>query len=141
MTLDVRAEHLLRDLAPQVLAIVCRRFHDFSASEDAVQEALLAAALSWPRDGVPENPRAWLIQVAQRRMTDHVRSEIARRNREGILAADTDFVVAPVMPDESSAGPDSDPDGCAAAAIHVLPSGHWTSASAISLTCCAPSAA
>jgi len=108
MTLDVRAEHLLRDLAPQVLAIVCRRFHDFSASEDAVQEALLAAALGWPRDGVPDNPRAWLIQVAQRRMTDHVRSEIARRNREGILAAETDFVVAPIMPDESSA--DADPD-------------------------------
>jgi RNA polymerase sigma factor (sigma-70 family) len=110
MTLDVRAEHLLRDLAPQVLAVVCRRFHDFGASEDAVQEALLAATLSWPRDGVPDNPRAWLIQVAQRRMTDHVRSEIARRNREGLLAAETDFVVAPVTPDESSAALDSDPD-------------------------------
>jgi len=110
MTLDVRAEHLLRDLAPQVLAIVCRRFHDFGASEDAVQEALLAAALSWPRDGVPDNPRAWLIQVAQRRMTDHVRSEIARRHREGVLAAETDFVVAPAMPDEPSTAPGSDPD-------------------------------
>jgi predicted RNA polymerase sigma factor len=89
---------------------VCRRFHDFGASEDAVQEALLAAALSWPRDGVPDNPRAWLIQVAQRRMTDHVRSEIARRHREGILAAETGFVVAPAMPDGFSTAAGSDPD-------------------------------
>jgi RNA polymerase sigma factor (sigma-70 family) len=96
MTLDVRAEHLLRDLAPQVLGIVCRRFGDFAASEDAVQEALIAADAAWPRDGVPDSPRAWLIQVAQRRMTDHVRSEIARRNREGMLATETDFVVAPI---------------------------------------------
>ena len=95
MTLDVRAEHLLRDLAPQVLGIMCRRFGDFAASEDAVQEALIAASIAWPRDGVPDSPRAWLIQVAQRRMTDHVRSEIARRNREGALAAETDFVVEP----------------------------------------------
>ena len=99
MTLDVRAEHLLRDLAPQVLGIVCRRFGDFAASEDAVQEALIAAALAWPRDGVPDSPRAWLIQVAQRRMTDHVRSEIARRNREGAHAAETDFVVEPASQD------------------------------------------
>ncbi|HZX90157.1 MAG TPA: sigma-70 family RNA polymerase sigma factor, partial [Rudaea sp.] len=104
MSLDVRAEHLLRDLAPQVLGIVCRRFGDFAASEDAVQEALIAAALAWPRDGVPDSPRAWLLQVAQRRMTDHVRSEIARRNREGALAAETDFVVEPSHRDESETG-------------------------------------
>ena len=104
MSLDVRAEHLLRDLAPQVLGIVCRRFGDFAASEDAVQEALIAAALAWPRDGVPDSPRAWLLQVAQRRMTDHVRSEIARRNREGALAAETDFVVEPSHRDESEIG-------------------------------------
>jgi RNA polymerase sigma factor (sigma-70 family) len=61
---------------------VVRRFGDFAAAEDAVQEALVAAALQWPRDGMPDNPRAWLIQVASRRMTDHVRSEIARRRRE-----------------------------------------------------------
>src|SRR6185312_10406959 len=72
-------EHLLRDLAPQVLGVVVRRFGDFAAAEDAVQEALTAAALQWPREGVPENPRAWLIHVATRRMTDHVRSEVARR--------------------------------------------------------------
>ena len=72
-------ENLLRDLAPQVLGAVIRRFRDFAAAEDAVQEALLAAALQWPREGLPDNPRGWLIQVAARRMTDHVRSESARR--------------------------------------------------------------
>lgn len=75
-------EHLLRDLTPQVLAAVVRRYGDFAASEDAVQEALVAAASKWPREGVPDNPRAWLIQVAGRRMTDHLRTEIARRRRE-----------------------------------------------------------
>ena len=75
-------EHLLRELAPQVLGAVVRRCRDFAAAEDAVQEALLAAALQWPRDGVPDNPRGWLFQVASRRMTDQLRSEIARRRRE-----------------------------------------------------------
>ncbi len=76
------SEQLLRDLAPQVLGAIIRRFRDFAAAEDAVQEALLAAAIQWPREGVPDNPRAWLIQVASRRMTDHLRSEMARRRRE-----------------------------------------------------------
>ncbi len=58
-----------------------RRFGDFSAAEDAVQEALIDAATQWPRDGRPDNPRGWLIRVAHRRMTDHLRSEIARRRR------------------------------------------------------------
>ena len=80
--LDTASEHLLRDLAPQVLGAVIRRFRDFAAAEDAVQEALVAAAMQWPRDGIPDNPRAWLIQVAGRRMTDHQRSELARRRRE-----------------------------------------------------------
>jgi RNA polymerase sigma factor (sigma-70 family) len=75
-------EHLLRELTPQVLGTVVRRFHDFTAAEDAVQEALLAAAMQWPRDGTPNNPRAWLTQVAFRRMADHIRSESARRRRE-----------------------------------------------------------
>jgi RNA polymerase sigma factor (sigma-70 family) len=75
-------ENLLRELAPQVLGAVVRRFRDFSAAEDAVQEALLAASQQWPRQGVPDNPRGWLIQVAARRMTDHVRAELARRRRE-----------------------------------------------------------
>jgi predicted RNA polymerase sigma factor len=73
-SLDAGHEHLLRELAPQVLGAVIRRFHDFGAAEDAVQDALLAAAIQWPSEGVPENPRGWLIHVACRRMTDHVRS-------------------------------------------------------------------
>jgi RNA polymerase sigma factor (sigma-70 family) len=80
--LDAACELLLRDLAPQVLGAVIRRFRDFADAEDAVQEALLAAAIQWPREGIPDNPRAWLIQVASRRMTDHLRSEMARRRRE-----------------------------------------------------------
>ncbi|MBV9624664.1 MAG: sigma-70 family RNA polymerase sigma factor [Acidobacteria bacterium] len=85
---DAYLEHLLRDLAPQVLGIVARRFQDFAAAEDAIQEALLAAALQWPRGGIPRNPRAWLIQVALRRMTDYVRSEAARRQRESSFTLD-----------------------------------------------------
>ncbi len=86
-SLDPQTEHLLRELAPQVLGVVVRRFHDFAASEDAVQEALLAAAMQWPREGVPEEPRAWLIQVASRRITDHVRAEAARRRREELVVS------------------------------------------------------
>ena len=88
--LDVRSERLLRELAPQVLGSVVRRFHDFAAAEDAVQEALLAASLQWPREGLPENPRGWLIQVASRRMTDYWRSEEARRQRESEAAIEAD---------------------------------------------------
>ena len=79
-------EDLLRELAPQVLGAVIRRFADFDAADDAVQEALLAAALHWPREGVPANPRGWLIQAAVRRMTDQLRSEHARRRREQAAA-------------------------------------------------------
>jgi RNA polymerase sigma factor (sigma-70 family) len=78
-------ETLLRDLAPIVLVAFTRRFGDLSAAEDAVQEALLAAAMQWPREGVPEKPRGWLIQVAARRCTDHLRAELARRRREAIV--------------------------------------------------------
>lgn len=83
---EIGFEHLLRELAPQVLGAVIRRFHDFAAAEDAVQEAMLAAVLQWQREGVPENPRGWLIQVAARRMTDYLRSEGARRKREAQVA-------------------------------------------------------
>ncbi|WP_431901218.1 RNA polymerase sigma factor [Nonomuraea sp. bgisy101] len=72
-------EELLRELAPQVLV---RRYGRFDACEDAVQEALLAAATQWPKDGVPDNPKAWLVTVASRRMIDEIRSEEARRRRE-----------------------------------------------------------
>ena len=77
-SLHTPSEQLLRELAPPVLGAVIRRFRDFAAAKDAVQEALVAAAIQWPREGLPGNPRAWLIQAASRRMTDHLRSEMAR---------------------------------------------------------------
>src|ERR1700722_9207331 len=89
---DFPFEHLLRELAPQVLGAVARRFRDFSSAEDAVQDAMIAAFTQWPKEGVPENPRGWLIQVACRRMTDQLRSEIARRERETAVAAETENV-------------------------------------------------
>jgi RNA polymerase sigma factor (sigma-70 family) len=89
-------EHLLREFTPQVLGMVVRRFRDFAAAEDAVQEASLAAAMQWPRDGLPENPRAWLTQVAFRRITDHIRSESARRRRESEAALEMDQLAPPV---------------------------------------------
>ncbi|MFZ0959001.1 MAG: sigma-70 family RNA polymerase sigma factor [Candidatus Sulfotelmatobacter sp.] len=85
---DAPLEHLLRELTPQVLGAVVRRFRDFAAAEDAVQEALLAAAMQWPDEGLPDNPRAWLTQVAFRRMTDQIRSESARRRREDEMAVE-----------------------------------------------------
>ncbi|TDD28801.1 sigma-70 family RNA polymerase sigma factor [Kribbella turkmenica] len=75
-------EDLLRELTPQVLGAVVRWSGDFAAAEDAVQEALLAAATTWPRDGTPDKPKAWLIQTASRRLIDEVRQEQARRRRE-----------------------------------------------------------
>ncbi|MGA6161929.1 RNA polymerase sigma factor [Amycolatopsis magusensis] len=80
------AEGLLRELAPQALGAVVRRFGDFEAAEDAIQEALLAAATHWPSEGLPDNPRGWLIQTATRKLLDQLRSEQARRRREGIAA-------------------------------------------------------
>jgi RNA polymerase sigma factor (sigma-70 family) len=80
-------EDLLRELAPQVLGTLARRYGDFAAAEDAVQEALLEAALRWP-ESMPDNPRGWLVQVAVRRMTDQWRSDSARRRREEAFAAD-----------------------------------------------------
>ncbi len=73
-TSDRDIEDLLRELAPQVLAALARRNSQFDAAEDAVQEALLTASRQWPDDGVPDNPRGWLITVAQRRLTDQLRS-------------------------------------------------------------------
>jgi RNA polymerase sigma factor (sigma-70 family) len=75
-------EDLLRELAPQVLGALVRRFGHFDTAEDAVQEALLAAATQWPADGIPARPRGWLITVASRRLTDLLRAEQARRRRE-----------------------------------------------------------
>jgi RNA polymerase sigma factor (sigma-70 family) len=79
-------EGLLRRLAPQVLGAVVRRYGHFDTAEDATQEALLAAALQWPKDGVPDNPQGWLITVASRRLTDLLRSEQARQRREDTVA-------------------------------------------------------
>ena len=81
-----RVEHLLREITPQVLGALTRRHRDFAAAEDAVQEALLDASMQWPREGVPENPAGWLYRVALRRLTDHRRSDAARRRREEQLA-------------------------------------------------------
>ena len=99
-SVDAAVGELLRDLAPQVLGAVARRSTDFAAAEDAVQEALIAAARQWPVEGIPDNPRGWLYHVAVRRMTDFLRSEVARRHREDVagLAVD-DHAFAPA-PDE-----------------------------------------
>ncbi len=77
---------LLRELAPRVLGVLLRRYDGFDVCEDAVQEALLAAATQWPADGLPDNPRAWLVTVASRRLVDQVRSERTRRRREEAAA-------------------------------------------------------
>ena len=82
-----RIEGLLRELAPQVLGTLVRRYGQFDACEDAVQEALLAAALQWPAEGVPDRPRSWLLTVAGRSLVDEWRSESARRRREQTAAA------------------------------------------------------
>lgn len=95
-------EHLLRELAPQVLGAVVRRYGDFSAAEDAVQEALYVASTKWPEQGVPENPRAWLIQVAARRITDQLRSELSRRRRETAMVLES--------PPEEQLAPSPDDD-------------------------------
>jgi RNA polymerase sigma factor (sigma-70 family) len=79
-------EDLLRELAPQVLGALVRRYGHFDTAEDAVQEALLAAAQQWPQEGVPESPRGWLITVASRRLTDLLRREQARERREDRVA-------------------------------------------------------
>jgi RNA polymerase sigma factor (sigma-70 family) len=94
---DHELEGLLRPLAPQVLGAVVRRYGDFDLAEDATQEALVAAAATWPASGYPDHPKAWLITVASRRLTDLLRAEQARRRRE-------DAVAASVVP-SSGAGP------------------------------------
>ncbi|MDX6248387.1 MAG: hypothetical protein QOF10_1747 [Kribbellaceae bacterium] len=88
-------EDLLRQLAPQVLGALVRRYGHFDTAEDAVQEALLAATQQWPEEGQPDNPRAWLITVASRRLTDLLRSEQARRRREDTV---TQWTLAPDEP-------------------------------------------
>jgi RNA polymerase sigma factor (sigma-70 family) len=84
------AEDLLRELAPQVLGVLMRRYGGLDLCEDAVQEALLDAAVQWPTAGTPDNPRGWLLTVATRRLTDMLRGESARRRRE-----DTVYLATP----------------------------------------------
>ncbi|MFE4514799.1 RNA polymerase sigma factor [Kitasatospora sp. NPDC056783] len=92
-------EDLLRGLTPQVLGTLVRRYGRFEGCEDAVQEAVLAAAVQWPSEGVPDNPRGWLVTVASRRLVDQLRGDRARRERERATAA------AEVVPQEV---PDTD---------------------------------
>lgn len=87
------AERLMRTLAPEVLGVLVRRYRDFAAAEDAVQEALFAASVQWSADGVPDNPKGWLIRVASRRMADQVRGELARRKREAESAVAVGYVL------------------------------------------------
>jgi RNA polymerase sigma factor (sigma-70 family) len=99
---DRAVDDLLREYAPQALGALVRRYGQFDACEDAVQEALLAAAVQWPDEGVPANPRAWLITVASRRLTDQWRGEQARRRREVTAATQVpaDELLAPAADDE-----------------------------------------
>ncbi|WP_202638786.1 RNA polymerase sigma factor [Bailinhaonella thermotolerans] len=107
---DRRVEDLLRELAPQVLGTLVRRHGHFDECEDAVQEALLDAAVQWPEEGVPGNPRGWLITVAVRRMTDRQRSEAARRRREindALMTPPADLVEAAPGEDRASGEDDT----------------------------------
>jgi RNA polymerase sigma factor (sigma-70 family) len=99
---------LLHELAPQVLGTLVRRNGQFDACEDAVQEALLAAAVQWPGQGVPVNPRGWLITVASRRLTDEQRGDSARRRREAAVAAlaPPEAFVAPAMEEDLASDED-----------------------------------
>lgn len=84
--IGTETEDLLRRLAPQVLGAVVRRYGNFDLAEDATQEALVAATEQWPRDGVPDNPKGWLVTIATRRLTDLLRADQARRRRENTIA-------------------------------------------------------
>jgi RNA polymerase sigma factor (sigma-70 family) len=128
VTSEESAEHLWRELTPQVLGALVRRYGRFDACEDAVQEALLAASVQWPREGVPDNPRGWLIAVASRRLVDELRSEGARRRREDETAA----TEAPLTRSGAANGSDAHDDSLALLFMCCHPS--LTAATQISLT-------
>lgn len=104
MSSPARPEGLLRELAPQVLGAVVRRYGDFASAEDAAQEALVAASTDWAVDGLPDEPRAWLIRVASRRLVDQYRRDDARRRREDLAAS---WSIAPAER-EAEVGADED---------------------------------
>ncbi|KAA0022446.1 RNA polymerase sigma factor [Antrihabitans cavernicola] len=106
MNPDRHLDDLLRELTPHVLGALVRRYGHFDMAEDAVQEALLAASMQWPDEGLPSNPRGWLITVASRRLTDLFRSDEARRNRELGVAALEPEVVAPAVDESDTADED-----------------------------------
>jgi RNA polymerase sigma factor (sigma-70 family) len=124
----LNAEHLMRELAPQVLGALIRRYRDFAAAEDAVQEALIAASRQWGSDGAPDNPKAWLLRAASRRMTDQIRGEISRRKRE----AEASFVQDPVRPPEPRVSAEQEDDTLILIYMCCHPA--LTNASAIALT-------
>jgi RNA polymerase sigma factor (sigma-70 family) len=122
VTTEPAIEDLLRQLAPQVLAALTRRNGQFDLCEDAVQEALMAAAQQWPADGIPGNPRGWLITVASRRLLDELRGDAARQRRETAAIA--------LMPPEAWQVPAPDVD--------ALPE-HEEDALTLLFLCCHPS--
>ncbi len=122
MTDTPRLEDLLRTLAPQVLGVLGRRYADFDGAEDAVQEALIAAYRHWPEDGTPDNPRAWLLQTASRKLIDAYRSDASRRTRE--------LRVTEQEPEDTDVPPDDDSLDLLFLACHSS----LTPASAIALT-------
>jgi len=95
-------DDLLRPLVPGVLGVLVRRHGDFETCEDAVQEALIAAATQWPVDGVPDNPAGWLITVASRRRVEMLRGDVARRRREHAAAALSPSDAPPVPADDDT---------------------------------------
>ncbi|MEY9887000.1 RNA polymerase sigma factor (sigma-70 family) [Catenulispora sp. MAP5-51] len=110
MRSDQRLESLLAELRPSVLGALVRRHGQFDGCEDAVQEALVSAATQWPAEGVPDNPRAWLLTVAGRRLTDYWRSDQARRTREVTVAtmAPAESELAPAPDDDERVSADDD---------------------------------
>ncbi|HEX6869694.1 MAG TPA: sigma factor, partial [Micromonosporaceae bacterium] len=101
---DLSLDGLLRELAPQVLGALVRRYGHFDACEDATQEALVRATQHWPIGGIPDHPRGWLITVAAHRLLDEFRSDQARRRRETAVLAATPQAELLARPADAGAG-------------------------------------
>ncbi|MCW2640594.1 MAG: polymerase subunit sigma-24, partial [Dactylosporangium sp.] len=108
MSVDRGVEDLLRELAPQFLGALVRRYGQIDWCDDATQEALLAASVQWRTEGIPDNPRGWLITVAARRLVDQVRAEQSRRRREQSLVAATPQAELLGRPADAEPGADRD---------------------------------